>query len=451
MLSSDHGRVDYLWTGVLMNICLLWLQFPTCQFFAGTYEVLLVWLANKKGIVAVSYSLSQPCTPLKLRLLFWVTPCFGPGMQWPQWSGYVYFGTRSTQSNTVAALISAEITDKVVLLENFGDARSLWFHIQVPVRNASSFLLLAIYAPPPNYTPKERLEFFEARLAECHKLRGDPMFSSLPMLLAGDVNLHAAEICEKNRSLERPVDRDIASVITGPLGMNLVLRNPLQTATHDSGSALDLVYSSHNFNPVVQVLAKEKFPLSSDHRPILITQLGSVPQAARPNLGKTKWKPFSDAWNHALLNIPCCLEFICSWINLLLCETFLRDSLICDKWSKLRQAVVDKVVWWRSVVICLAGHMNGLAVTVKPSQLQHGAQQFHMDKFLLEWFGPQCQSNSVEFEEFASELGKSGSPALVRKFLDSYATNPSKAQATLSPFTQPQGCPWNLSHWWSSG
>ena len=228
-------------------------------------------------------------------------PCFGPGMQWPQWSGY--FGTPSTQSNTVAALISAEVTDKVVLLESFGDARNLWFHIQVPV-NASSFLLLAIYAPPPNYVPKERLEFFEARLDECRKLRGDPLFSSLPMLLAGDVNLHAAELCEKNRSLERPVDRDIASVITGPLGLNLALRNPLQTATRDSGSALDLIYSSHNFNPVIQVLAKEKFPLSSDHRPILITQLGSVPQAARPNLGKTKWKPFSDAWNDALLNIP---------------------------------------------------------------------------------------------------------------------------------------------------
>ena len=113
---------------------------------------------------------------------------------------------------------------------------------------------------------------------------------------------------------------------------------------------------------------------------------------------------------------------------MILRENLLRDSLVDGKWQRLRQAVVDRAVWWRSVVLCLAGHMCGLAVTVKPHSSTYGSQAFQLKKILLEWYGPQCQSNTIEYEEFVSQVGRAGSPSLVRHFLDSHATDPSRAQ-----------------------
>ena len=314
----------------------------------------------------------------------------------------------------------------------------MWLHVHIPVGNARGFLLLATYAPPLNRSPLERREFFEARAADLQKLRTERLFSSLPVILAGDLNIHIAELCDKNARLERPVDREISAMIVSTVGMNLVLRNPFQIATHDSGSAIDLVFSSHEITPVVEVLPKTEFLFSSDHRPLLITDVGSIPHAERQTFGKAKWSPSSDAWNEALLHVPLWLEYICTWVRMILRENFLRDSVVDGKWQRLRQAVVDRAVWWRSVVLCLAGHMCGLAATVKPHSSTYGFQAFQMEKFLLEWYGPQCQSNTIEYEEFLSQVGRAGSPSLVRHFLDSHAMDPSRAQALLSMLLNPR-------------
>ena len=365
-------------------------------------------------------------------------PCFGPGMCWPQRSGYEFFGERSVRNNTVALLISTDFLDKVSVLAQVGDARAMWLHVHIPVGNARGFLLLATYAPPPNRSPLERREFFEARAADLQKLRTERLFSSLPVILAGDLNIHIAELCDKNARLERPVDREISAMIVSTVGMNLALRNPSQIATHDSGSAIDLVFSSHEITPVVEVLPKTEFLFSSDHRPLLITDVGSIPHAERQTFGKAKCPPSSDAWNEALLHVPLCLEYFCTWARMILRENLLRDSLVDGKWQRLRQAVVDRAVWWRSVVLCLAGHMCGLAVTVKPHSSTYGSQAFQLEKFLLEWYGPQCLSNTIEYEEFVSQVGRAGSPSLVRHFLDSHATDPSRAQALLSMMLNPR-------------
>ena len=87
-------------------------------------------------------------------------PCFGPGMRWPRWTGFEYFGHRSNQHDTVAVLIAAEVLNTVEILPDVGDKRAIWFHVNTSGSADSGFLLLAMYAPPPNYSPKDRLEFF---------------------------------------------------------------------------------------------------------------------------------------------------------------------------------------------------------------------------------------------------------------------------------------------------
>ena len=130
---------------------------------------------------------------------------------------------------------------------------------------------------------------------ELQTIRAKPAFSSLPLLLAGDLNVHVRDICNKNAELERPVDRDIAELIVGQAGLKLILLNPPDTPTHDSGSAIDLVYASRRFMPTVEVLPRDTSPLVSDHRILLITELGSAPHQQQEQYGKTKWVPFSDA------------------------------------------------------------------------------------------------------------------------------------------------------------
>jgi exonuclease III len=365
-------------------------------------------------------------------------PCFGPGMRWPRWTGYEFFGQRTTKNNTVAILVAIEILHYVEVIPDVGDPRALWVQVHTSESDGPEFLLLAMYAPPSNYMPKERLDFFASRVTELCSLRSLPKFASLPLLLAGDLNIHMHEICEKNAELERPVDRDIAVLLRSSTGLNLALRNPADVATHDSGTAIDLVFSSPDFQPQVQVLSKELCSLTSDHRPLLITHVGSVSCQQKHQIGRAKWKPYSDEWGDALVSIPCCLSFICRWVELLLGDTFLRDSLVIGKWQKLRQAVVDKAVWWRSVVLCLAGHLRGLAVTVKPSPSGVNMSELSLDKFLLEWYGPQCHGDTIEFEEFLSNLGKAGCSTVVRRFLDCHASDPGRAQAILSMMINPK-------------
>ena len=141
-------------------------------------------------------------------------PCFGPGMRWPRWTGYEFFGQRTTKNNTVAILVAIEILHYVEVIPDVGDPRALWVQVHTSESDGPEFLLLAMYAPPSNYMPKERLDFFASRVTELCSLRSLPKFASLPLLLAGDLNIHMHEICEKNAELERPVDRDIGCAFT---------------------------------------------------------------------------------------------------------------------------------------------------------------------------------------------------------------------------------------------
>lgn len=86
-------------------------------------------------------------------------PCFGPGMRWPWWSGFEFFGHRSILHDSVAVLIAAEVVNNVDVLPDVEDKRAIWMHVHTVEQAGAGLLLLAMYAPPSNYSPKERLDF----------------------------------------------------------------------------------------------------------------------------------------------------------------------------------------------------------------------------------------------------------------------------------------------------
>ena len=185
-------------------------------------------------------------------------PCFGPGMRWPRWSGYEFFGHRSTLHHAVAISIAIELVHNVEILPDVGDKRAIWLHVQASGQAGAGLLVLAMHAPLSNISPKEGFIFLLLG-TELHAIRAKLEFASIPVLRAGDLNVHARELCSKNSELERPVVRDIVNVLAGPVGFNLVLRNTFCQPTHDSGSAIDLLYSFQCLTPRVQILPKGLF------------------------------------------------------------------------------------------------------------------------------------------------------------------------------------------------
>ena len=73
-------------------------------------------------------------------------PCFGPGMRWPRWTGYDFFGQRTTKNNTVAILVAIEILHYVEVIPDVGDPRALWVKVHTSESDGPEFLLLAMYA-----------------------------------------------------------------------------------------------------------------------------------------------------------------------------------------------------------------------------------------------------------------------------------------------------------------
>ena len=92
-------------------------------------------------------------------------------------------------------------------------------------------------------------------------------------------------------------------------------------------------------------------------------------------------------------------------------------------------AVVDKALRWRSVLLCIAGHLAGLAVTVKPHK---AAVPFEL--LLSQWHGLREEPDEAEGVDSDLRLAD----ANVARLLSTHAVNPGKAQAILSNLLRPK-------------
>lgn len=147
----------------------------------------------------------------------------------------------------------------------------------------------------------------------------------------------------------------------------------------------------------------------SDHDAILISGLGRASISSKSSIGKCRWSPYVEGWQEAGQSIEHSLNFVGDFILHLLLDTFLRDSVISNHWVRLRQALVDLVVWWRAALLVLAGHLSGLAVTAKPPGTPGGFAN----------------------QDIAKDFAK------VSKFLAAARSDPGLAQGRLTNFLKP--------------
>ena len=334
-------------------------------------------------------------------------PRFGPGLLWPQWTGYALHGARSYNNDSVSILVLQDLEDLIVPIPDLGDKRAVWLEIRTPRGAAPGILVLGIYAPPPNYSVAERSDFFKERMREVRQVASCDTYQGWPIVVAGDFNIHDARLTEKDRNLARPVDRDILHLLETAFaeGRRLVLLNPPGQPTHASGSTLDLVFASTDITPYLQLISRADLTPKSDHDAILLGGIGRASTTSKLNIGVSRWNPCVDDWYAALLRFEHSLSFVGSFVLHLLFDTFLRDSVVTSQWRKLRQALVDLVVWWKTVIVVLAGHIGGLAVTSKPM----GSSRVLSPKdvatnFVTSWFREAFPANSLHFEEIITEV-----------------------------------------------
>ena len=117
-------------------------------------------------------------------------------------------------------------------------------------------------------------------------------------------------------------------------------------------------------------------PLQSDHYGIdadteeFTTDLGDDGRA---------WAGWSKEmeWHSALAPIKASLGLLAAWGDRAACSIKIKRWVVSGRMRRLRQNILDKAVWWRSVLYVIGGHLGGIAVVRWPAKLnpipsQHG-------------------------------------------------------------------------------
>ena len=221
--------------------------------------------------------------------------------------------------------------------------------------------------------------------------------------------------------------------------MNLLLRGPFDGPTHKSGSTIEFVFSSYSLAPVVQRVDRSSLGLRSDHDAILVSNLGCVCVSQQTLVGRSRWCPHVEDWDGALSMVSSSLAFINDWIAAILEDTFIRDSVASGSQHALRQALIDRVTWWRAALMVMAGHMSGLAVTSRAVGSGAGSdERQQVEQFLLNWFAEHPCEEPSDWQELSDCILGADKRSKVLRLLNLQQENPAKAQAFLSRLLKPK-------------
>ena len=271
------------------------------------------------------------------------------------------------EPRTVALLVSREIAPKVRPLDTIGDERALWFEVEVVGNDADTeaqtrtLLGLAVYANPPNHLDAERRGFWHTRWLEWQTLRGDPRYCQCPAIFLGDFNLHNPDLTSKDAELARPIDRELWQLLIGHHGFNLAVLNPPEQPTHVSGSTLDSVLVTAEWQLDFARIDLQDVLLVSDHYPVVA--LSPTERVLTTNIQKkatARWDG-GDHWNLALDGVACSLRCVADLAVFLASWTQMLNWVKTGSHRRLRQRILDTIVWWREVLMAIAGHLAGLA------------------------------------------------------------------------------------------
>ena len=326
-----------------------------CGFCALHSNHLLWWRLWATADEARSRSLS---------ILILPSPRIPPGTHLPEGFPFLFLGLQTSHWDSVGLFVAPEISKRIVPLEDVGSARRMWLSVW-PHGDATPWLLCAIAAPPGG-----DVDFWVELLREREKLTSLRPYQHV--VIAGDANIHLPYLvqhppsCSCSHCNLSSTDRQIATLLRDN---GLVAFNPVDAATHVSGTIIDLVlsdevcpiYDLHVFPP--QSVAR------SDHGFLVFSLPLVFDVSYEEGFGRVAWATSSD-WDDVIgaINEPL--------LQLAKLTETLADNEVLATWTnslkqpRRRRALLDTMVWLRNCWYCIAGHLAGV-VTIAHGSRRH--------------------------------------------------------------------------------
>ena len=283
---------------------------------------------------------------------------------WPPCTGFKFHGLQTDDPASVAVLVHEAVSHAIVVLEGYGCESAMWVAIQGQI----SVLMLAVYGPHTGHPVQAREAFWQQRLRECRSIRCLESYRDWPLVILGDTNLHFSFLGPVNARLATPLDREILALFESPECFGVSIRNQGSVATHASGSIIDLVAAEPSLPLDIDTSWLQEEELRSDHAFLLCSSsTATIPILKQQQVGVARWG-FGAGWEEASEAVSCSLKFAAAWAACALNDRTLRSWTAQGKCRGTRLNLLDRVVWWRSVLLTLAGHFKGLVWLNRPRQ-----------------------------------------------------------------------------------
>ena len=209
------------------------------------------------------------------------------------------------------------------------------------------------------------------------------------------------------------------------------IRNQGSVATHASGSIIDLVAAEPSLPLDIDTSWLQEEELRSDHAFLLCSSsTATIPILKQQQVGVARWG-FGAGWEEASEAVSCSLKFAAAWAACALNDRTLRSWTAQGKCRGTRLNILDRVVWRRSVLLTLAGHVR----LNRPRQSQDLAQELWP---LMAADGAEDFLATEASEDVLARLRSSLHAERVAKFTNLSAYNQSAAQAYLSNLLKPK-------------
>ena len=353
-------------------------------------------------------------------------PRLSPQACWPDCTCYSFHGTQTQDPASVAVLIHDAVSDAVSILSGYGDQNAMW----ISCAGEPQLLLLAVYGPHTGHETFARKEFWNRRHRELVSIRSQVAFRHCKFMLMGDTNLHFPDLGHTNARLARPFDHEMLLFWQSAAGFNVTIRNEPFVATHASGSVIDLVAAEPSLGLDMGVTWLQDETLRSDHAFVSCEFLAvNISLTGTSKCSQARWEKGA-SWEDVTARIDNALKFIAGWAARLLLNQVVKAWVAAGRFKGLRRNLLDRVVWWRSVVLCLAGHYGGLVSLCRKRDTKDPVQE------LWPFFASEPSSDQ---DELLEQLKASVHEAKVATFSRLSTSNPQAAQSFLSQLLKPQG------------
>ena len=371
-------------------------------------------------------------------------PRLAPGMEWPAWTGFVFYGERSSDPGTVAVLVLEEVAKEIMVAAGVGDERAIWLEVP-PVsdtRGSIGVLVLGVYAPQSGHTVSVRAAFWELRKRELAQVRTRTRFVTWDVVVMGDMNLHFPELVTRNRRYAGTPERDVSEMLRGQTQFGGVLKNPPNTPTHVSGTAIDAIIAPATMEVPTEIVPAEQLGVRSDHHCIFAALPRQVEAGGAGAVGTARWVPGGD-WDNALQRVPKTLQFIMGWAGTAMRSRVLREWTAAGSKRGTRQMILDRAVWWRATVYTLCGHFGGLVIAAGPRGQRRAEGTLASLRALLEdQAGAEGELEDAQrdlaFEDGYTNLMAARGTSRMNRYLELKAKSPGDAEAFVSGLIKPR-------------